>query len=209
MLPTFELHGEKRGVLFFPDWSRSNPYQKLFYASLVQNHNIRVKGYKPEHFVKEVLDENKESFAYIHLHWLHTLMNVGRYDGADVLLSTLIHAKSLGYKLIYTAHNIISHENEFLERELMFRRKIAPYFDHILAHGEVGKQRIIDEIGVDRYKIHIMPHGTFQEYYSNQVTREEARQKLQIGQEKFVFLFFGNIREYKGVDALLDAYKKN
>lgn len=208
ILPTFEIEGSRKGVLFFPDWARTNPYQKLFYGSLGQNFDVRIKGYKPERFLKEVLEDNREYFAYIHLHWLHALMDVTREDGADDLLSKLKHAKKLGYKIIYTAHNIISHDSEFLARERRFRKKIAAYYDHVLVHGELAKQRVIDEIGVDERKIHVMPHGTYQGYYPNHVTREVARHKLGIGQDKFVFLFFGNIKWYKGIDALLEAYKK-
>lgn len=134
-------------------------------------------------------------------------MDVTKENGADDLLSKLKHAKKLGYKIIYTAHNILSHDGRFVERELRFRKEIATYFDHVLVHGELAKQRVIQEIGVDAYKIHVMPHGTYQGYYPNHATREVARQKLQIAQDKFVFLFFGNIKGYKGVDALLEAYK--
>ncbi|NCC83760.1 MAG: glycosyltransferase [Clostridia bacterium] len=208
ILPTFEMEGTRNGVLFFPDWSRTNPYQKLFYASLGQNFDIRVKGFKPEFFLKQVLDNNKEQFAYVHLHWLHALMDVSREDGADDLLSKLKHAKKLGYSIIYTAHNIQSHDGEFQERELRFRKKIAMYFDYVLVHGQLAKRRVIDEIGVEERKIHVMPHGTYQGYYPNHVTREAARRKLGIDHDKFVFLFFGNIKGYKGVDVLLDAFKK-
>ena len=208
VLPTFNLDGVKRGVLFFPDWSRSNPYQMLFYTSLGQNYDIRVRGYKAEHFLKEVLDDNKEDFGFIHLHWLNSLMDVSREDGADDTLSQLRYAKSLGYKIIYTAHNILSHESNYKERELRFRKKIATLFDHVIVHGEFAKQRVINEIEVNEGIVHIMPHGTYRGHYPNQVSREQARKKFGIGQEKFVFLFFGQIRGYKGVDALLDAYKK-
>lgn len=208
-LPTFKIEGTKMGVLFFPDWSPFNPYQKLFYASLAQNFNVRIKGYQPGFLSKKLLDENKKEFSYLHLQWLHALMDVSREDGADNILSTLEHAKKLGYKTIYTAHNILSHDSIFHERELTFRRKIVPYFDHVLVHGELARQRIIDEIGGgDRNKIHVMPHGTYQGYYPDYVTRETARQKLGIAENKFVFLFFGNIKGYKGINALLDAYRK-
>lgn len=207
-LPTFVINGSRKGVLFFPDWSRSNPYQKLFYGSLAQNFDVAIKGYTGQHFLKDVLDNNKDEFRYLHLHWLHALMDVTKDDGADELLSKLNYAKKIGYKIIYTAHNIISHDSEFMERELRFRRKIAAYFDHVLVHGELAKQRVINEIGVDEIKIHVMPHGTYQGHYPNHVTREEARLKLGISPNKFIFLFFGNIRGYKGLEALLDAYKK-
>lgn len=205
--PTFEIIGAEKGILFFPDWSRTNPYQKLFYASLAQNFNIRVRGYKPERFTKAVLEENKDQFAYIHLCWLHALMDTSRDDGANQLLDLLAHAQKLGYKIIYTAHNINSHDNEHSERELRFRKKIADYYDYALVHGQFAKQRLMDEIGVDEQKILNMPHGTYQGYYQNHVTRESARAKLGLGEDKFVFLFFGNIRGYKGVDALMDAYQ--
>lgn len=207
-LPPFKIEGSRKGVLFFPDWSHTNPYQKLFYASLAQNFDVRVKGYSAGFFKRTLLEENKKGFSYIHLHWLHTLMDVSREDGADKILSNLKHAKNLGYKIIYTAHNILSHDGIFHERELEFRRKIATYFDHVLVHGELAKRRVINEIGVDSDKIHVMPHGTYQGYYPNYVTRGAARRKLGIGGDKFVFLFFGNIKGYKGINALLDAYRK-
>jgi glycosyltransferase involved in cell wall biosynthesis len=208
VVPTFNIEGDQRGVLFFPDWSHTNPYQKLFYGSLAQNYGIRVKGYKPERFVKEILNENRDRFGFVHLHWLHALMDLSREDGADDLLGKLIHAKKLGYKIIYTAHNILSHDTEFPERELRFRKTIAKYYDYILVHGELAKQRVINEIGVAASKIHVMPHGTYRGYYQNHVTRLTARRKLRIDQKKFIFLFFGNIKGYKGLDSLLDCYKK-
>jgi len=40
------------------------------------------------------------------------------------------------------------------------------------------------------------------------VTQEAARLKLGIPKNKFVFLFFGNVKGYKGIDSLLEAYSK-
>lgn len=207
--PLLRLDGSRKGVLFFPDWSSTNPYQKLFYASLAQNFDIRVKGGGSSGLLnKDVLNENKEEFGYLHLHWLHRFMDVTRDDGLDKLLKNLRHARKLGYKIIYTAHNIVSHESEHAERELQFRRKLAPLFDHVLAHGELARQRLIEEIGIDAGKIHVMPHGTYQGYYKNHVTPAAAREKLGVPSDTFVFLFFGNIRGYKGIDPLMEAWKE-
>src|SRR5690606_24082606 len=109
---------------------------------------MRDRGGSVGQFSKKVLDESRDNFSFVHLHWLHSSMDVSREDGADDLLSKLKHAKKLGYKIIYTAHNIRSHDSKFPERELRFRRKIATYFDHVLVHGKLAKQRVIDEIGV-------------------------------------------------------------
>lgn len=205
---SFKLDGKHRGIVFFPDWSKNNPYQKLFYAGLAQNFDIKVNGYKPQHLTRQVLDENREQCDYLHLHWLHALMDTTRDDGADHLLAMLAHARMLGYKIIYTAHNIISHDSDHRERELGMRRRIAAYYDHVLAHGEFARQRLVDEIGIDPGKIHVMPHGTYAGYYKNHVTAVAARSRLGLAPDRFVFLFFGNIRGYKGIDALMDAFRE-
>lgn len=205
---SFRIDGKAKGILFFPDWSKTNPYQKLFYASLAQNYGLNVRGYKPEHFTRQVLRENREHCDYLHLHWLHALMDITRDDGADHLLAMLDHARQLGYRIIYTAHNIISHDSEHVERERGFRQRAAGFYDHVLAHGDFAKRRLVDELGIDPAKVHVMPHGTYLGYYKNHLSREAARAKLGLAPGKFVFLFFGNIKGYKGIDALMEAFGK-
>jgi glycosyltransferase involved in cell wall biosynthesis len=53
-----------------------------------------------------------------------------------------------------------------------------------------------------------MPHGTYFGHYNNDATSESSRESLGISNKKFVYLFFGNIRGYKGVENLLVAYRK-
>lgn len=204
---SFKIDGKGRGILFFPDWSKTNPYQKLFYASLAQNYDLKVNGFKPEHFTRQVLQDNREHCDFLHLHWLHALMDITRDDGADHLLAMLDHAKELGYRIVYTAHNIISHDSEHAERELGFRRRVATYYDHVFAHGEFARRRLVDEMGIDPGRVHVMPHGTYLGYYPNHVAPEAARAKLGLEPSTFVFLFFGNIKGYKGIDALMDAFQ--
>ena len=206
LLPSFTIEGTKSGILFFPDWSKTNPYQKLLYGTLAQAFGIRVKGYAPQFFCTDILDQNKKEFTYIHLHWLHSFFDVSKEDTVNSFIKTLFYAKKLGYKIIYTAHNIISHDSTYFEREKQIRRELTTFFDYIFVHGEFAKQRIINEIGVNKDKVHIIPHGTYEGYYPNNVTREVAREKLGIEKNKFVFLFLGNIKNYKGIDSLLDAY---
>ena len=44
--------------------------------------------------------------------------------------------------------------------------------------------------------------------YPNNISQEEARKKLGLREDKFIYLFLGQIRDYKGVDVLLDAYSR-
>src|SRR5699024_1267296 len=49
-------------------------------------------------------------------------------------------------------------------------------------------------------------HPHYKNYYINQISKEEARIKLKIEKDKFVFLFFGQIRPYKNVISLVEAF---
>ena len=53
-----------------------------------------------------------------------------------------------------------------------------------------------------------IPHGSYVGVYPNNISQEEARKKLGLREDKFIYLFLGQIRDYKGVDVLLDAYSR-
>ena len=67
-------------------------------------------------------------------------MDLSQENGVDALIGKLQYAKKLGYKLIYTAHNIVSHDSVNIKRELSFRRRAAEYFDHVIVHGELATE---------------------------------------------------------------------
>lgn len=204
----FFVPGKNKGIMFFPAWISNNPYQKLFYDAVASRFGVRVAGFAKEALCKELLEKGRGEFDYIHLHWLHAFIDPSRTDGADEIIEVLAYAKTLGYKIIYTAHNIISHDSLHYEIELMQRKKIMKYVDIALAHGSVAKEKLVTELNVLPKKIAIVPHGTYEGYYDNSVSRSDARQTLGIEPDSFVFLFFGNIRGYKGLEPLLEEYKE-
>ena len=53
----------------------------------------------------------------------------------------------------------------------------------------------------------LQPHPLY-DVFGNAVSKQEARTHLGINQDSFVFLFFGFIRKYKGLDMLLEAFAK-
>ncbi|WP_432697896.1 alginate lyase family protein [Marinobacterium sp. YM272] len=205
---TFHIAADGKGVMFFPDWSARNPYQKLLYAAISKKYNSKVKGYSEKLFCPELLSLNSKEFGVVHLHWLHVFMDFTKETGADEFIEKLKSAKAHGYTIVYTAHNIISHDSEYIERERKFRRLATRYFDHILVHGEYAKDRIVNEIGVDPDKVSVVPHGSYEGYYPNYVDKTISRNRFDIKEEDFVFLFFGNIKGYKGVDQLLESYRR-
>lgn len=64
------------------------------------------------------------------------------------------------------------------------------------------------KLGMNTNNCYIVPHGNYAGVYPNNVTPEVARKKLGINKTALVLLFFGAIKQYKGVDQLIDEFKK-
>ena len=206
--PRYQLEGKNAGIMFFPCWLTNNPYQKLFYQALNENFDLAVEGYDQKGLRKELIDRKKGKFKYIHLHWLHNFFD---FEDPSVLANTLEalgYAKQNGFEIIYTAHNICSHDSENAQDEKRYREQILSFVDHSLAHGELAKQRLIKEFEVPADSIEIVPHGTYGDFYGEKINKIQAKEKFGIPAQSTVFLFFGNIKGYKGIFNLLSRFHK-
>ena len=204
--PRYQLEGKRAGILFFPCWLTNNPYQKLLYKAINEHFNLAIEGYDQKGLRKELIDKKKGKFKYIHLHWLHNFFD---FEDPSVLVNTLEalnYAKQNGFKIIYTAHNICSHDSENAEDEKRYREQILSLVDHSLAHGELAKQRLISEFDVAAGSIEIVPHGTYGDFYGEKIVKTHAKEKFGIPAQSTVFLFFGNIKGYKGIFNLLTRF---
>jgi len=166
--PRYQLEGKNAGIMFFPCWLTNNPYQKLFYQALNENFDLAIEGYDQKGLRKELIDRKKGKFKYVHLHWLHNFFDFEDPSVLSNTLEALSYAKQNGFKVIYTAHNICSHDSENAEDEKRYREQILSFVDHSLAHGEVAKQRLITEFEVPEASIDIVPHGTYGDFYSSE-----------------------------------------
>ncbi|HEY9658544.1 MAG TPA: glycosyltransferase, partial [Allocoleopsis sp.] len=147
----------------------------------------------------------------LHLHWLHFfLIKSNRWLS---LLSGLLFVgqlavlRLLGVKLVWTVHNLKNHANQHLTIDRFFTALVARLAHRIIAHGEIAKQEIVSTFHLrDPQKVAVIPHGNYKPCYENRVSRETARQRLGLAEDKLVFLFLGLIRPYKGVLELIDAF---
>ena len=109
--------------------------------------------------------------------------------------------------LIYTAHNVLPHENHkfhYILNSIVYRSSTA-----IIAHSNYIKNLLKEIFQFNFDMIVIIPHGNFNHYKSKKnISQTDARKKLNLLEEDNVLLFFGFIRKYKGLDLLLDAFEK-
>jgi glycosyltransferase involved in cell wall biosynthesis len=116
----------------------------------------------------------------------------------DLISGFLILFLKNKYKIIITEHDPQLHDGEsFITRLSFFLSRIISrnFSDAIIVHGQNLKNYLIEK-GVPDKKIFIVPHGDFSYYkkYTNTIK-----------EEKFTILFFGLIRDYKGLNFLINA----
>ena len=104
------------------------------------------------------------------------------------------------------------HEPQHPRLERRFKRWFitSETCDRLIVHCEAVVETVIEELDLPseiRDRIDVIPHGHYLDNYDNELGRFEARNSLELPQSSTVFLFFGLIRRYKGVDALIEAFQ--
>lgn len=145
------------------------------------------------------------------LSYISTAKAINKAD-ADVLVMKYwmpFFAPSLGYvagktraKSIAIIDNAIPHEKHFYDAPL------SKYFlnrcDGFVVMSDSVKKDLLSLKPNAKYIQHSHP---FYDHFGAIENQATAKEKLNIGRDQKVVLFFGFIRAYKGLDVLLDAFK--
>jgi glycosyltransferase involved in cell wall biosynthesis len=120
---------------------------------------------------------------------------------AELVLMTM--AKLFGRKLVLTVHDVGS-----LAGHVTGKRMVTGWIyrlaDRVIVHNNVSMRELIAN-GVPPQIITIIPHGHFLESMREMPPKETARRKLEIELSAKVVLFFGQIKDTKGLDLLIEA----
>lgn len=115
-------------------------------------------------------------------------------------------AKKIGYKIIFTVHNLEPHDGnpkrQYKNISLLYHMADAIT---VMGNGclnELGKR-------FPQKTIVLIPHFHYEKLHENSITKKEARKKLGIAGDSFIYLFFGGIRRYKGIDILIRIFENS
>lgn len=106
--------------------------------------------------------------------------------------------------VIFTVHNVLSHENSFLYfkmSQILF--KLGDYF---IVHSNINKRQMNEFYNIPCEKISVIPHGSLDFHIKKGVDRKKTREEIGIDPENMVILLFGAIRPYKGIDTAIKAF---
>jgi glycosyltransferase involved in cell wall biosynthesis len=136
----------------------------------------------------------REERRITHFH----LFYVGSLQVMQVLL-----ARILMRKVVLTAHDVESFLEGLEVRALS--RFIYRLAHRVIAHNQVSKKELIERIGLVPEVIEVIPHGNYLHANRPMPSQAESRRVLDIPEQAKVLLLFGQIKEVKGLDLLIDA----
>ncbi len=202
-------------VLFAPHYD-SNPYQAALGEALGE-YGVTVDATVDGFFFTLFRSYLRTSGVdVLHLHWLHAYFHApwrpAFYVRAAMLFVQLFVLRLLGVRVVWTLHNLTSHDFPFPETEKRLKRRFVTHFcDAVIAHCDAAIDQAIDEYDLDpteRSKMHVIPHGHYLGRYDTDGGKSDARAALDLPLDARVLLYFGVIRPYKNVPTLIETFSR-
>lgn len=111
--------------------------------------------------------------------------------------------QALGRSVVLTCHNLGWHERggHIGSRGIVTYRRA----DHVVTLSDYELRRLRSAVPEVEARSRAIPHGDLGFLVGERSRRSEARRRLGLVQDGPLLLFFGYIKEYKGVDVLVDA----
>ena len=206
-------------ILVFP--KDLNPYQELLYQPLREYHGVEVNYLRGPTGIQtidlifmllplSIILKRLQGYKVVHIHWIYQFKLYGFNQLPFKVLmqlyyiGTLYLFKLLGYRLVWTAHDYLPYE-DYLYNPQKAVQMLARLSDVVIVHSKVTLDQL-KTIGAMPRHYRIVPHGNYIGVYPE--TNENLKRELNISDDSIVILYFGLIRQYKGVDNLIRAFKK-
>tara|TARA_B110000285_G_C15140503_1_gene630457 strand:- start:61 stop:1185 length:1125 start_codon:yes stop_codon:yes gene_type:complete len=157
-------------------WDTKNKIKRLYYF---------LSGYRRSF---SLLRKEKISFAHFHF-----------FDLGKLNCLVLLIASFYKFKKVLTLHDVSSFDkkNKFRSANHRLENWLLNRFDKIIVHNELSKRELIKK-GCSEHSISIIPHGNYLPFV-DKLNFDPSKDK------KLNLLFFGQIKEVKGLDILLEG----
>jgi beta-1,4-mannosyltransferase len=197
--------GEGLRVLGWPAFRFPNPYNSLLYDA-VRARGVRVDEFSPRRLLSGRYD-------VWHVHWPERFFNDPSYLSAlgrsTALLLLMKAARLVGTRIVWTVHNLRSHERRFPELEERFWSSFAAMVDASISLSDTARDAAMVQFAplTDKPSI-VVSHGHFRGWYPDTLSKFEARKQLGLRGDGPVLSFVGQVRPYKNLPTLVTAFRE-
>lgn len=189
-------------IYFYPDYTNGNSYQLLLYE------NFNATGYR----TAEDLIKSPPSCSHhdvFHLHWLNDIMRRDR-DVAirllDWLKNFIINFKAKGGIVIWTIHNIHSHESKNLDIERDAYQFLMKNCDRCHMHDQLVAYDFFEYYKTIPWgKVRFAAHGSYPRV-SGDISAEILAQHGLCKGDKYIVVP-GQLRKYKNLPMLTEGIR--
>lgn len=200
-------------------------YTGLMYKALAKKNEVHMMSYKLQYpkilFKKEQRDYDNDAFKientdfYINtanpINWVQTALKI-RELKPDMVILQWWHpyfspcywsiCKLLGkIKVLFVCHNVFPHERFPMDRFLA--KTVLKQGDYFIVQSKQDENDLKSIKKNPKYKRTV--HPTYNAFKLQNMSKEEGRRLLHIPEDEKVLLFFGFVREYKGLKHLINA----
>lgn len=188
----------------------NNPYGPLL-ARAMAGLGVELEAGYDGDLCESWLTDNRDRVDVLHLNWPSYMYNTADLGESvrkcSELIGHLTLARSMGYRIVWTVHNLYPHERPHPGLDRLARLSITQLATALIVHCEYGRGQVAAHFRRTN-GVFTIPHGHFIDVYENTTSRDEARRELGIVDDAFVYLFFGNVKRYKGVESLLEIFSR-
>lgn len=117
--------------------------------------------------------------------------------------------KKLGTSIVYTAHNVLPHNDNSTKTKNNYS-KCYELVDCIIVHSETTKKELIDNMNIDESKIQVISHGLLKIKADENRIEESCQEfrRMYNMDDKIIISCLGVQSAYKGTDILIDVWRK-
>ncbi len=194
-----------------PDAGPENPFQYEL-ANFLRQKNFKVQIGKKHTLGSTFRAIQAHHPDVLYFDWVHSFIlgqsAVWTYFKSLVFILEIVFAKYIKQiPISHTLHNLQNHAGLYLNLEKMVYGFFLRNCTHIRVYSETTKTAAIKKFGLDAAKISVIQDLPFHYYYKNTTTKPEARSQLGFTNNQFVFLFFGEIKSYKGLHDFIPIFR--
>jgi beta-1,4-mannosyltransferase len=125
------------------------------------------------------------------------------------LVAMLAIQRARGARLVWTVHNIKRHDGTRGSAERILMWAVSRLLHGVILLGDESRAPTFDAFPALRAKpCAVIPHGLYGDLYPPPPSAATARAQLDLPPDKTVIAFAGEIRPYKGVEALIEAFER-